>query len=356
LHWNTTKNVLPETVYDSHLAIVEDEYDGYSMYLFGGRFSSTSATGSQPTITDRIYGANLADPMDWKVIPYTEGSLPTPLCGAQLAIVNNRIYLFGGNNGAATDTIFSAPVSNPLQWTNHGSLLPKKLYDSQLAIIGSNIYLFGGRETDHVSDVIFNAPISNPLDWYDTGRSITDPVYGSQLAIIKDTSPDGYGIYLFGGVLSDGSVTNNIYHAGILDPTGWDSAPVATLPYPAAHGQFVMVNGYGYLYTNIDNQKNETRILRCNLNAPTVFTMMQRTIPGVVTQSQLGIVSDRLYLFGGNGSSIIFASNVVLKYNYYNTFAANYGFKTRTVVNNTPNKLDLFKVIGFAPWRTDYGT
>ncbi len=206
-------------------------------------------------------------------------------------------------------------------------------------------------------DTIFSADVSNPLIWYShPGWTLPDPLCGSQLAIIQDTSIDGYSIYLFGGVLSDESNTSNIYRAGVLDPLAWTPSSVGNLPYPTSYGQFVMINDHGYLYTNIALNKNETRILRCNLSNPIIFSTMQRTLPGVITHSQLGIIYDQIYLFGGNGSSIIFANEVLLKYNYNSPDAAMYGWKTRTWFKSISNKLNLFKAIGISPWRTDYGS
>lgn len=328
LDWKTSFRVLPTGTYESHVAIIGDH-----AYLFGGK-------------ADRnIYRATLDNPADWVA---TGAFLPTPLSGAQLAIIGNTIYLFGGNNGEITDTIYSAPVSDPLTWTNNGSLLPRKLSNSQMGIIDGFIYLFGGLEINNASNVIFKASVTDPLTWEDTGSTLPDTLYNSQLAIIANN------VYLFGGQFFPDTPTANIYAAPLSNPLVWNA--FGTLPFSSTEAQFCTIGAQGYLFGPTTSGDGFTKILRCDLDAPLHWIDTQKEIPGVVSQSQLAIIYDRIWLFGGNGSSIIFANNSTLKYKLDSIAVLNYGSITRTVYNSTPNKLDLFKVIGFPPWKTDYGS
>lgn len=327
LDWSTTKRVLSESTYDSHVAIV-----GNYVYLFGGKFNN------------KIYRATLDNPADWKD---TGARLPTALSGAQLAIIDGTIYLFGGNNGEATDTIYSASTSDPLTWTNHGSKLPRKLHNSQLGIINGFIYLFGGNEVNNSSDVIFRASVADPLTWVDTGARLPTPLYGSQIAII------GNNIYLYGGLLFPDTPTANIYVAPTATPLTW-TIPL-TLPYKISNGQFFTIGTRGYLVTPTVAPTSFTRILRCELNSPLQWVDTLHTVPGAISQSQVAIIYDRIWLFGGNGSSVIFANNSLLKYKLGSAAVLNYGAITRTQYNSTPNPLDLFRVLGFPNWKTDYG-
>lgn len=327
LDWATTKRVLPEATYGSHLAIIGD-----FVYLFGGKSSS------------KIFRATLDNPADWKD---TGARLPTALSGAQLAILDGYIYLFGGNNGEATDTIYSAPTSDPLTWTNLGSHLPIKLYDSQMTIVNGNIYLYGGLTINNSTGEIFTASVANPLAWTDTGTTLPVPLFGSQIAII------GTKIYLFGGLIDEATPINTIYHADVATPTTFTTN--SFLPHAICNGQFFTIGNFGYLITPTQTPVTFTKILRCNLSAPQQWVDTLHTVPGEVSQSQVAIIYDRIWLFGGNGSSIIFANNSVLKYKLGSAAVMNYGFITRTVYNTTPNPLDLFRVLGFPNWKTDYG-
>lgn|SRR6185436_5495411 len=340
LHWNTTKKVLPNVVADAQLAII----DGY-VYLFGGK------------ISNKIYRAPINNPTDWID---TGAYLPVPLYGSQLAIINDTIYLFGGNDGTATDHIFSASLYDPLTWIDHGSLLPNKIHNAQLCIINNDLFLLGGRKDILALDNIYVASSNNPLNWSDAGQKLPNPLYGSQVAIIEDS------VYLFGGLSSPNNPLKYIYSAPLNDPTNWNVINV--LPYPICNGQFFTVGNKGYLITpgaisftdylgDTSVPKSAgTRILRCNLSSPTQWVDTFRTVPGEISESQVAIIYDRIFLFGGSGSSVIFANASELKYKFGSVAVANYGNITRTQYNNTINKLDLFKTLGFAPWKTSYGS
>jgi len=335
LDWGTTYKTLPSYICDAQLAVI----DGY-IYLFGGQNSN------------KIFRASVNNPATFTD---TGATLPIAgLAGSQLAILNGTIYLFGGTTDATltspTDVILSAPASNPLNWTNHGSLLPRMLHHSQLAVINNTIYLFGGNESNHAVADIFSAPLSNPLSWSETGSFLPTPLFASQLAII-----DGYA-YLFGGLLSSSVSVNTIYAASLSDPTFWFLD--GYLPYPASYGQFATIGNQGYLFTPtvISGPPTYTKILRCNLSSPNQWVDTQSTVAGSASQSHLAIVYDRIWLYGGNGSTVILANNSILKYNLNDTAVLSYGNITRTQVQAAPTQLVLFQILGFSPWRTDYGS
>lgn len=336
--WKTTFKTTPQSLPYSHLAII----DGY-VYLFGGE------------VTDKIFRAPVNRPTEFED---TGAVLPTPLYGGQLAIIDGYIYIFGGNNGNAVDTIFSAPTSDPLTWTNHGSLLPETVYNSQLCIVDGYVYLFGGAQHfTHATSRIFQATTSDPLTWTDTGKDLPIPLYNSQLGFI-----DGY-LYLFGGQQFRDVPVDNILRANASDPLTW--VDYAYLPYASTSAQFFTMGRSGYLITaispgrqaissNITINNGEARILRCDLSSPHGWVDVLDTVPGEVTCSNLAIIYDRVFLYGGSGSSVIFSTEYRIAYLFNNTTAVNYGDVTRTQYFNTPDKLDLFGVIGFPPWKTDY--
>ena len=337
--WSPMKKVLPEALYEGQIAIIDgyDGYDGYSgsVYIFGGKYSNS------------ILKASLSRPAEWQVA----GHLPSAISGSQLAIIDGYIYLFGGADTQSTDHIYSASISNPLDWTDHGPLLPKRLQNSQLAIIDNYIYLFGGYEITHATSAILRAPANDPLNWVDTGMTLPIPLYNSHLGIIDNN------VYLFGGQNFDGNPVNSIFTASLSNPTTW-STSLFILPFEVCCGQFFTIGDKGYLITPTNaavNEKYQTKILQCSLSSPLQWGDTGKTIPGNVSSSHLAVIYDRAFLFGGNGNSAIFANNYMLKYSFTNPSVVAYGNVTRTQYNNTPNKLDLFKVLGFPPWKTDYG-
>ena len=332
LDWNPTYKTLPALICDGQLAVI----DGY-IYLFGGQNSA------------KIYRATTNNPADFQD---TGATLPTALCGSQLAIINGTVYLFGGAPTASltsgTSAIYSAPVSNPLSWTNNGNLLPAALHHSQLAVIGNNIYLFGGKASNQIVSNIYTALVSNPLSWSDTGHTLPLAVYGSQLGIM-----DGYA-FLLGGITPSGE-TNAILSALTVSPTTW--AQTGMLPHPVSYGQFCTIGASGYLFTSTNGGPSGfTKILTCGLNAPNSWADTGVDITGTLSQSHLAVIYDRIWLYGGNGNTIILSNGSILKYTLNNVAAIQYGEVTRTQVQAAPSYLSLFQVLGFAPWKTDYGS
>lgn len=327
------RKVMPFPVEDAALAVL----DGY-IYTFGGK------------ITDKIFRASVENPADWFD---TGARLPNTLYGAAMAIVDGYIYLFGGNTGTnfglgTVDNIYSAPVSNPLFWTDHGpGLLPRKIDYSGIGMDGYNLYIFGGRETNIASDIIFTASTSNPLVWTDTGAKLPYKVYGAIFAEVNNNW------MLFGGQLTPDTPTNTIISAPVGSPLVWHLTGL--LPWSCSFGQFVNIGGDGYIFGPMSGVTTTfTSILRCNLTDPNAWVDTQRIIRGVISHSQSAIVADRVWLFGGSGLTAIFACNQVLKYVPSYPKAANYGNITRTVVPNTDNINSPYQALCIPWWRTDY--
>lgn len=333
--WQTTRKTLPESLYDSQLAIVGD----YA-YLFGG------------TITDKIFRANINTPVNWED---TGQTLPGPLYGSQLAIIDGYIYLFGGgdDDGYSTDVIYRASTSDPLTWEDTGAVLPDELSYSQLAIIDGYIYLYGGQHEIDARNVIYKASVIDPLTWADTGATLPQSIFGHQLCIF-----DGY-VYLIGGIDFDKNSIDIVYKASLSSPTTF--AINSNLPFPTAFGQIVFIGDSVYYFGGYGTGGS---VLRAKLFSPgsdPLLTFNDRgiLISGTVTHSQVGIINDRIYLFGGNGSSIIWAAGNKLKITVGNNLtyqtAVKYELASRTDYDST-STLDLFKELGFPPWKTDYGS
>jgi N-acetylneuraminic acid mutarotase len=327
LNWTTTYHTLPESVYGSQLAVI----DGY-VYLFGGIWS------------DRILRASLNRPAEWSD---TGSTLPTPVGNSHLAILDGYIYLFGGaNDGYAIDNIFKSSIEDPLTWEDTGATLPSQLQKSQLAVIDGYVYLFGGMTVNSPTDKIFKAPVTDPLSWVDTGGTLPTNLYSSHLGIIDNHC------YLYGGLVSETEATEEIYVCTLDFPLIWQM--VNYLPYKCYDGQFVTIGSCGYLFTPVadENDLPYTKILKCNLSGPTQFWDPVKYIPGQVSQSQLAVIDDRIYLFGGNGSSAIFFCKQNVKPALDSDDRIGYANVRK---QSYSTQLDLFTILGYPPWKTDYG-
>jgi hypothetical protein len=331
------RKVLPAAIENSSLVIL----DGYA-YMFGGK------------ITNKIYRADLNNPGDW----FDTGAvLPSNLYGASLAVTDGYIWLFGGNNGnesdlgkGVLDTVYAAPISNPLNWTNYGSRLPRHLQYSNLAITGGLIYLFGGQEINDASNVIFTAPTSNPLNWTDTGARLPTTIYKSAFGQVNGN------FMIFGGLILPDTPTNLIWSAPVSNPLSW--AVTGALPYAAASGKFINIGGDGYIFTPTVNPVPTTsfcNILRANLQVnPNLWLDTLRTIPANLSNSQMAVIYDRIWFFGGSGLTAMFACNQVIKYSFTEPKVHNYGFITRTVFQSTDNINNPLLALSIPWWLTDY--
>lgn len=329
LNWKMVDKTLPITVNSSQLAVI----DGY-IYLFGGINSN------------KILRASTNNPAEWEI---TSSVLPNILGASQIAVVGSKIYLFGGNDGYATDHIYTAFVSNPLSWVDEGALLPGELQSSQLAIIDSKIYLFGGKNNSNQTNVIYSADVSDPLTWTNTGYTLPNNLSNSSLCLF------GNAVYLFGGLTDGYEPTNNVYKAPISNPTNWFFHQ--NLPYKCYNGQFFAIGNSGYLISPCDNGTVEgsyTRILKSNMATPGIFIDLGKSVPGTTTSSQVAIIYDRPFLFGGNGSSLIFASDYFIKYDFGSAESVAYSKNTRFNISNAVDDDELFLAIGFPYWKTDY--
>ncbi len=140
----------------SQLAVI----GGY-VYLFGGESATT------PTFTNAIYRAAVATPTSWTTLAET---LPQAIGRAQLLVVGDYVYLFGGTNGTANNFIYKASVNNPVVWNYDGGngnsntvRVPPatSLIDSAAAIVGNAAYLFAGNINGTIGGNIYSAPIVN---------------------------------------------------------------------------------------------------------------------------------------------------------------------------------------------------
>jgi len=317
-----TKKVLPEAFAKAKTAII----DGY-VYLFGGYNSA------------KIYRAKLDNPCDFE---YTEYDLPRNIYGYELAIINDIIYIFGGvdgYDGYATDYIMSAPKNDPLTWTDHGSKLPDTLTDSHLAIVDGYLYLIGGQNSTNW-DAIYKADINDPFTWSIDGY-LPGRIKGSHLAVYN-----GY-VYLFGGASNIYTATDTIIRANLSDLTTWEE--VGTLSNPTAYGNIVVLGSQLFIYGGWNNSKN---ILQSNdgINWTTYSSL-----PYDLVNSQIAIIYDRIYFYGGNGNSRICCTKQKNKFSFTNEQIALYALKTRLYFDLIYDPWILFQLLGFSYWNTDFG-
>ncbi|HEY4510917.1 MAG TPA: hypothetical protein VJG29_00925 [Candidatus Paceibacterota bacterium] len=267
---------------------------GYGLRENGGQiefrnfYASTTALSSNWTPISSAASVRYSlDESSWIT---TGATLPASLSSAQIAVIGDYIYLFGGESGGETNVIYRAPVSNPTSWSNTGATLPGVLSQSQSAIIGDYVYLFGGSNGSE-TNVIYRAPVSDPTSWSDTGSTLPGNLRGSSLAVIGDY------IYLFGGI-SGGSGTNVIYRARVSNPTSWSNTG-ATLPSALSSSRLLVIGDYAYLFSGYGGSGGSSIVYRAPVSNPTSWSNTGATLPGDLAKPQGAIIGDYAYLFGG---------------------------------------------------------
>ena len=285
--WVSLGNVLPQTIANSQTAVI-----GGFAYIFGGRISSTG-------VTPAIYRASTANMSSWTLV----GNLPGPSHSGQLYNDGTYLYLFGGRSGETPgdgtylNTIYKAPVANPIAWVDTGALMAGKLAYSQLVIPGDGyMYLLGGSPSYQVySGEIYRAPVSNPLTWVDTGVSLPVTLTTSQAMVI------GNFIYLFGGRTGNASYVTTIYRAPTSNPLSWTA--VGNLPVGFAFSSLKQVGSTLYLMGGY-NGSSLTSVYKADVSTPLSWSLDPAALPAGFDSSHPQIIGNNIYLLaGGNNSS-----------------------------------------------------
>gem|GEM_PF-2973937 len=300
----TNAGTLPITPNDGATAIIGDH-----IYIFGGSINAT-ATG-----TNTIYSAPVSDPTNWT---NTGKTLPAALIYQMMAVIGDHVYIFGGHSGSSSvATIYSAPVSDPTNWTNTGKTLPAALESAQTAVVGDKVYIFGGSG----STAIYSAPVSDPTSWTQVGALPTTIA----LSAIQQV---GNKIYLFGGAVGSSGAANTIYAADVSDPTSWSQ--VGTIPAKLWASSVTVVGNTVYLIGGYSGSAGVNTIYSAPVSDPTNWTNTGKTLSTpVFSGSKPMLIDGSMYIFGGE-------TNVIFKTAVTHTFPNQYNPAWTTNWNTDP--------------------
>ncbi|MGA1871683.1 MAG: hypothetical protein ACMUJM_24410 [bacterium] len=308
--WSDTGVLLPNAFnFLKQIAVI-----GNYVYSFG---VSKAGVGYSKS----IYRAPVSNPTNWED---TGSVLPGVIGDTQLAVIGDYVYLFGGHTSISFDVIYRAPISDPTNWEDTGAVLPGKIGCSHLAVVDNYIYLFGGIDDSFkrslTLDVIYRASVSDPTSWVNTGSVLPDSLAFSQLAIIGDY------IYLFGGTNNNYSsiFTNAIYRASVSDPTSWVNTGSVLPPMSIRSSQLAVIGNYVYLFGGVFEKDYTNIIYRASVSDPTSWEDSSSVLPIYVGDSRIAIIDNYVYLFGGanvtGGSYAIFRApirqTIGFSYNY----------------------------------------
>jgi N-acetylneuraminic acid mutarotase len=174
------------------------------IYIIGGR-----------EFTSEVSRVRTFDPK-----PFTSGawgsddeSLPFGIADAAAVSARGLIYLIGGTDGVATLTsirTFDPLVSTPGRWSTATSMGARAVRGACAAVIGDKIYVIGGNNGGATTYAkVYEHDIS-----IDDGAEITSSDMVVPVSFAR-CATDGKRIYVFGGVTSGGTFVNQIQ---IYDP------------------------------------------------------------------------------------------------------------------------------------------
>jgi hypothetical protein len=111
---------------------------GSNVYVFGGLISGGEYNGTFSPLVQRVHVPSGATQI--------VGRLPTPLAHAMGALLDGRLFVFGGSTpaGPSAAILRFDPASGR---TAHAGHLPRPLTDAAVATVGDSAYLLGGITT-----------------------------------------------------------------------------------------------------------------------------------------------------------------------------------------------------------------
>ncbi len=185
-----------------------------------------------------------------------------------------------------------------LNWVDTGKDLLDGLTAPSVVRVGDNVFLMGGRTGDGTfSDKVYQASVLDPRYWIDTGATIPSAMGYSQSVIINDS------LYLFGG--HTGGTKDYIFTASIATPTQWSDTN-KTLPSRLMRSQAVVLEDDVYLFGGHDGSNYVDTIFKASVNDPSSWSNTGVSLPTQLGRSQAAVIGNYIYLFGGyNGSSCV---------------------------------------------------
>ncbi len=191
--WDTTKNPMPTIRWSAAAGVVDDK-----IYVIGG-FIQPSETESWAS-----YGISKIEVYDpatdsWDT---TRSSMPTPRGHMASAVVNDKIYIIGGTAGGADEENYWQGLDciesydlNTDSWDTTLTPMPTARFECQAAVVDDKIYVFGGLSDYPDLKAINTLEVYDPeTDRWDTAKTQMPTAKAYPVA-----SAIGSSIYITGG-------------------------------------------------------------------------------------------------------------------------------------------------------------
>jgi N-acetylneuraminic acid mutarotase len=233
-------------------------------------------------------------------------ALPGTLAYSQAVVTKNRVYLLGGHSGVnGVSTVYTAPINTDGTlgtWTT-GTSLPVAYSHSQVAVIKNRVYLFGGDYSPTQPSLIHSTTI-NPDGtlgtWTAVGSFAGVDILGSQVIVTKNR------VYLLGGHNSNG-YSSSIYTTSInSDGTlGTWSSVANALPIGLSSSQAVVTKNKVYLLggEGVGYAQSAIYVAPINPDGTLGTWTTSGNLPKLIGNSHAVVTKNRVYLLGGHNNS-----------------------------------------------------
>jgi len=328
LVWENRGDLLPAGLGDQ-----EYYKAGNRLYMIG---TSTS-----------ILSCPLDEPENWSI----SGTFPYNADGIHVAVVGDTIFTYGGLNNMTA--IYSAPVSDPTNFTNTGATIPSSgRRRGNLFIAGDYLYILAGYQAG-ITGNFLRAPLSDPKTLTLFTPGLPSPRERAGLVIVGDE------ILFFGGVSA--SSEDEVYSSQLAE---YLAGPVGASRWMLDNPRMVEVKrdfGYGlaggkiWIVGGTETSGNDQIIYRANMAAKREWEKAGSggyLLPNGETRTKLVFMPDNhAYLFGGSAQStrIYRTSHKQIAYRLFPEDTS-YRSELGMFADGTPTMLTSHQKYGVEPW------
>ena len=270
------------------------EVVGNTLYVFGGAKGGTDA----PNASAVIYALDLSnEAATWQNV----GSMPAPRFLHTSALINGKVYLFGGLDASNTQSLSTFVFDPSDNSVTTGTDMPRGAYQTTTVEVGGRAFILGGLyneagQTNLTAEILVFDPSasSNPWSrWSAQGQALPFASFESYSVSVGDN------IYFGGGRASNGGTYFAAFR-GVVAQDGITWTRLADFPEQAGYraGSGGLVNNKplfmggsipGGLYFD-NNARNTYNSL------PTTYFYSGGTSDGTVSYLVGGIGSNKVYM------------------------------------------------------------
>lgn len=260
-------------------------------------------------------------------------ALPASVGGLCPVIVSGSIFFYGGwspgGSPTVTNSIWSAPVSNPWAVTDTLNTLPVTgalFQPSNIQVIGNTIYFFGGeihsgasQGVVSASNVIYTASVSSPSKVGDSGGRLPVRLGGN---VVFTSGSFLYSVFGSTGSwdtfntpltqIASGSLFTGSLSASISQPLSWsfgpvvDPGPPTNLSKMCVRGQIIQINntlyvygGYAPISSSTSTDYSNRSVFTASISTPTTWGIATSSMPTFVDVPGLIAIGQTHYMLGG---------------------------------------------------------